>query len=58
MGQPLDPIPVTQGQMNLILTAVEHGFREHERGKNLEGALAGVFQLYRVAAVAGDRGNE
>ncbi len=34
--------------MNLILMAVEHGFREAERGKNLEGALAGVFALYRV----------
>ncbi len=38
-------ILITQQQMNLILTAVEHGF---ERGKNLEGALASVFDLYQV----------
>ncbi len=42
-------LQITQQQMNLILMAVEHGFREHERGKNLEGALAGVFELYEVA---------
>jgi hypothetical protein len=41
-------IPVSQQQMNLILMAVEHGFREHERGKNLQGALASVFEIYRV----------
>lgn len=44
----MKPILVTPQQMNLILMAVEHGFREHERGKNLEGALAGVFALYQV----------
>lgn len=43
-----EPFPVTQEQMNLILMAVEHGFREHERGKNLQGALEGVFKLYQV----------
>lgn len=44
-------IEVTQTQMNLILAAVEHGFREGERGKNLEAALSGVFELYAVAPV-------
>lgn len=44
----MKPFLVTQQQMNLILMAVEHGFREHERGKNLEGALAGVFEMYEV----------
>lgn len=44
----MKPIAVTHQQMNLILMAVEHGFREHERGKNLQGALSSVFDLYRV----------
>lgn len=44
----MTPIHVTNSQMNLILMAVEHGFREHERGKNLQGALASVFELYCV----------
>lgn len=43
-------LKVTQQQMNIILMAVEHGFREGERGKNLEGALASVFDLYEVDA--------
>lgn len=41
-------IKITQGQMNTILTAVEHGFREAERGKNLQAALAGVHEIYEV----------
>lgn len=44
-----EKIIVTQREMNLILMALEHGFRECERGKNLEAALVGVFDLYRVA---------
>jgi hypothetical protein len=40
---------ISHQQMNLILMAVEHGFREGERGKNLQGALASVFELYEVA---------
>jgi len=44
----LEPIALTRGQMNLVLMAVEHGFRECERGKNLQGALEGVFRLYKV----------
>lgn len=44
---------VSQQQMNLILMAVEHGYREAGRGKNLEGALAGVFDLYEVAQQEG-----
>lgn len=45
----LEPISISHEQMNLILMAVEHGFREHERGSNLQGALASVFKLYRIA---------
>jgi hypothetical protein len=48
-------IRVTLGQMNMLLVAVEHGFREHERGKNLQGALASVYDLYEVAKPEADR---
>lgn len=41
---------VTQSQMNLILMAVEYGVRQCEKGKNLQAALEGVFELYEVAA--------
>ncbi len=44
----MEKIAISQAQMNTFLIAVEHGFREHERGKNLEGALASVFDLYEV----------
>lgn len=39
-------IEITQTQMNLMLAAVEHGFRACERGKNLESALSGLLDLY------------
>lgn len=51
-----EPIQITQQQMNLILMAVEHGFREYERGKNLQGALASVFALYRVIPANNENG--
>ncbi len=44
----MEKIKVTLSQMNLLLAAVEHGFRENERGKNLQGALASVFDMYEV----------
>jgi len=50
MKPKLERIALTQGQMNLVLMAVEHGFREHERGKNLQGALESVFKLYKVVS--------
>lgn len=49
----MKPIHVTLRQMNLILMAVERGFREHERGKNLQGALASVYELYSVEPIHG-----
>lgn len=48
----MEKIKISQAQMNTFLVAVEHGFREHERGKNLQGALASVFELYEVAKPA------
>lgn len=42
------PIPISQQQMNLILMAVEHGYRQCEKGNNLEAALVSVFSLYVV----------
>lgn len=44
----MERIKITQGQMNLMLAAVEHGFREHERGKNLQAAIASIFDMYEV----------
>ncbi len=41
-------ICVSHGQMNIILMAVEHGFRQCERGANLETALKSVFDLYEI----------
>jgi len=41
-------IEITQTQMNLMLAAVEHGFKARERGQNLEAALLGVMDLYAV----------
>lgn len=44
----MEKIAITQGQMNLVLMAVEHGFRQCEKGNNLEAARASVFELYEV----------
>lgn len=44
----MEKIAITQGQMNLVLMAVEHGFKQREKGNNLEAALASVFELYEV----------
>lgn len=45
----MEKIKITHAQMNLILMAVEHGFRQHERGNNLQGALAIILDLYEIA---------
>lgn len=44
----LEKIKLTQGQMNVMLLAVEHGYKQHEKGASLEAALASVFELYDV----------
>jgi hypothetical protein len=43
-----DRIKLTQSQMNVMLLAVEHGYRQCEKGHNLQAALASVFELYEV----------
>lgn len=35
--------------MNLVLAAVESGFRACERGENLERAILTILELYEVA---------
>lgn len=35
--------------MRLILFAVEHGYRQCEKGSNLQATLASVHAMYRVA---------
>lgn len=44
----MKPIKVTQQQMNIILTAVEYGVRQAEKGNNLQAALESVCDLYEV----------
>lgn len=39
---------ITEGQMRLILFAVEHGYVQCEKGNNLQAALATVHEMYRV----------
>lgn len=43
-----DRVRISEGQMRLILIAVEHGFRQYEKGQNLQAALASVHDMYRV----------
>jgi hypothetical protein len=42
------PIKVTQAEMNSILVGVEHGFKEAEKGKNLQAAMASVFDHFEL----------
>lgn len=42
-----DRVRVTEGQMRLMLFAVEHGYRQCEKGHNLQAALASVHAMYR-----------
>lgn len=44
----MERLKISQQQMNLILMAVEHGVRQCEKGRNLQAALASVFELYEV----------
>jgi hypothetical protein len=44
----MERISLTQSQMNVMLVAVEHGYKQREKGASLEAALASVFDLYEV----------
>ena len=44
----MEKIALTQNQMNVMLVAVEHGFRAREKGQSLEAAMASVFDIYEV----------
>jgi len=48
MIKPMARLKVTQDQMNGMLMSVEYGFRQCEKGKNLEATLASVFDIYEV----------
>ncbi len=43
-----DRVTVSEGQMRLILFAVEHGYRQCEKGQNLQAALHTVHEMYRT----------
>jgi hypothetical protein len=43
-----DRVRVSEGQMRLILFAVEHGYRQCEKGQSLQAALASVHAMYRA----------
>lgn len=53
-----DRVRISEGQMRLILFAVEHGYRQCEKGSNLEAAIASVHSMYRVAEQAPHEGNQ
>lgn len=42
-------VKISQSQMNVMLLAVEHGYKQCEKGHNLQAAMASVFELYEVA---------
>lgn len=42
-------IMLNNAQMNLMLVAVEHGYKQCEKGVNLKAALASVYDMYEVA---------
>jgi hypothetical protein len=44
----MEKIKLTQSQMNVMLVAVEHGYKQCEKGNNIQAALASVFDLYEV----------
>lgn len=50
-----DRVRISEGQMRLILFAVEHGYRQCEKGQNLQAALASVHAMYRVEESQGRR---
>lgn len=51
----MEKIKLTQSQMNIMLLAVEHGFKQHEKGNNLEAALMSIYDLYEVEKPKSDK---
>jgi hypothetical protein len=45
----MEKIRITMSQMNTMLVAVEHGYKQREKGNSIEQALASVYDLYEVA---------
>lgn len=43
-----DRVRITEGEMRVILFAVEHGYRQCEKSQNLQAALASVHNMYRI----------
>lgn len=43
-----DRVKISEAQMRVIMIAVEHGFRQCEKGQNLQAALASVHDMYCV----------
>ena len=43
-----DKTRITEGEMRVILFAVEHGYRQCENGRNLQAALASVHAMFVV----------
>lgn len=52
-----EKIKLTNAQMNVMLVAVEHGYKQCEKGANLEAALASVYDLYEVGKPPGTHPN-
>ena len=42
---------VTREEMNLLLVAAEFGFRECEKGRNLQRALENISAMFEVTKV-------
>jgi hypothetical protein len=43
-----DRTRITEGEMRVILFAVEHGYRQCEKGSNRQAALASVHAMFCV----------
>lgn len=41
-------IKISLSQMNVMLLAVEHGYKECEKGHSLEKAMVTIFDIYEV----------
>lgn len=44
----MEKTKVTLGMMNLALVAIEHGYKQCERGNNLEAALLSAYDLFEI----------
>lgn len=44
----MSKIRLTNAQMNVMLVAVEHGYKQCEKGANLQTALGSVHDMYEV----------